>query len=390
MDGFAAVCALLLLPFFGLVGAVLVAVWQSKARVDHSAKPMDRVSLPRMIFLVPAHDEEKGIETTVRSLLEQEYPSDLFKVFVIADNCTDQTAARALVAGAFVLERTDPEHRGKGFALEFALEALDRFSYPWEGVVIIDADSVLGPGVLRVFADNLSQGHDWQQGYYTVSNSGESWRTKLVTVALALFNGIWPAGMDELGIGSPLRGNGMAFSRRGLRRRSIKAYGLAEDLELSWRLRLAGEHVHFVPQAIIRGAMVARSGSSAASQRLRWERGRTAVRRQFSRMIWKAASHSLGWRIIATLDLYFPPLAGLSTWLFVSAVLAVAFGSQLASILVAFYSVVLMLYLLTPFFIGLLPLQYLRALAYSPIYMGWKLYLRFLPGPRQWVRTARE
>src|SRR5262245_53380726 len=57
----------------------------------------------RFDVLVPAHDEEEGIAATVASLLAVDYPCELFRVRVIADNCTDRTAERAAAAGAQVL-----------------------------------------------------------------------------------------------------------------------------------------------------------------------------------------------------------------------------------------------------------------------------------------------
>lgn len=389
MDKLACLFALLLLPFFGLLGAILTAVFFRRLRVTKGCH-LEQGSWPFMFFLVPAHNEEKGIQTTIQSLLAQDYPQDRFKVVVVADNCTDRTADLARGAGADVIERNDSQRRGKGYALEFALDLLQASPVPWEGVVIIDADSVLDVGAMRIFATNLVQGWDWQQGYYTVSNADESWRTRLVTVALALFNGIWPAGADTLGLGSPLRGNGMAFSRSGLTRIDAAAHGLTEDLELSWRLRLAGEHVHFVPQAIVRGAMVARTGKSATDQRLRWERGRSALRKQFRGPIWSAPTYSLWGRILATTDLYFPPISALISYFLLSTVLAVAAASKAGTVLVSAYGAIFILYLLAPFLLMRLPWGYLKALIYAPVYMAWKFCLAFSPEPRQWVRTVRD
>src|SRR3954453_21104955 len=69
----------------------------------------------RFRFVVPAHNESAGIAATVRSLLGVDYPAQLFDVLVVADNCQDDTAAQARASGATVLERQDPEHRGKGY-----------------------------------------------------------------------------------------------------------------------------------------------------------------------------------------------------------------------------------------------------------------------------------
>src|ERR1700760_1048731 len=77
----------------------------------------------RFDVVVPAHNEESGITRTVKSLLAMDWPADQFRVLVVADNCTDDTAAVARAAGALVLERHDMTLRGKGYALRYAFES---------------------------------------------------------------------------------------------------------------------------------------------------------------------------------------------------------------------------------------------------------------------------
>ena len=79
---------------------------------------------PRLRFdiIVPAHDEEEGIVATVASLTAIDWPQDLRRIIVVADNCADATAERAATAGAQVLVRVDDKRRGKGYALAHAFE----------------------------------------------------------------------------------------------------------------------------------------------------------------------------------------------------------------------------------------------------------------------------
>src|SRR3954468_19991773 len=84
--------------------------------------PVAPVPSLRFDVVVPAHDEENGIGETIASLLSIDYPRSLFRVLVVADNCRDRTAERAEAAGAEVLVRQQPDHRGKGFALADAFE----------------------------------------------------------------------------------------------------------------------------------------------------------------------------------------------------------------------------------------------------------------------------
>src|SRR3954469_23563848 len=84
-------------------------------------RPINESPLPRLLFLVPAHDEELLIASCVRSLLGLRYPAERIEIVVIADNCTDGTAQRARAAGARCLERNDPARPGKPRAIAWAL-----------------------------------------------------------------------------------------------------------------------------------------------------------------------------------------------------------------------------------------------------------------------------
>ena len=121
----------------------VVSVWpRRKARIP---------STPRTTFalIVPAHNESSVIRRTLSSIQEQDYPRRLFRLFVVADNCTDDTAAIARGAGAECLERSDREKRGKGWALLWAFERLTEGNVQPDAYVIIDADTIAAPDFLR-------------------------------------------------------------------------------------------------------------------------------------------------------------------------------------------------------------------------------------------------
>lgn len=92
-----------------------------------SRRPRPPVRPPpglRFAVVIPAHDEEAGISSTIESLLAMDYPRELFSLLVVADNCSDATAERARLAGATVLVRDDITRRGKGFALAHAFSRI--------------------------------------------------------------------------------------------------------------------------------------------------------------------------------------------------------------------------------------------------------------------------
>ena len=186
----------------------------------------------------------------MRSCLAANYPASRFGVLVIADNCSDRTSSLAAAAGARVVERFDPQKKSKGYAIEFLMESLARSGEldALDALVIIDADTTMDADLLRFFDQGLQKGRDWIQCYYTVANPDQSWRTRLMTYAFSLFNGVMLLGQNRLGASAGFKGNGMCFATRGLRRRPWRSYGLVEDMEYSWTLRMMGEKIAFEPE----------------------------------------------------------------------------------------------------------------------------------------------
>src|SRR5262249_19394293 len=147
--------------------------------------------------VVPAHDEEAGIERCVRGLLYCDNTEGEFSVVVIADNCADRTADRAREAGARALVRDDKERRGKGYALGFAFTRLIAEGY--DAFLVIDADTVVESNLITEFRRLFASGADAIQSRYTVNNPEASLRTRLMNVALLAFNVLRPRGRDHLG-----------------------------------------------------------------------------------------------------------------------------------------------------------------------------------------------
>ena len=403
------------LPYFGLLAA---SAWGATRQARRSPPVADRARPWRLTVLVPAHDEESMIAATVTSLLACEYPTTQRRVIVIADNCSDGTAAVAAAAGAEVWVRVDQVERGKGHALKWAMARLFAESgqrRDEHAVVMVDADSVADPGLFWGFVAHLQSGDSWVQALYLGRNPDASWRTQLMTYALALFNGVWLAAQDGMGVSVALRGNGMAFSATGLARQPWAAFGLAEDLEFSWRLRLAGERVRFLGNARILGELVSRGDAAARSQRQRWEHGRKAVRRLFLRELLgltplaerlkKTGPVELtgARRLYALLDLTMLPLSKLAAFQFLAAVMAglalmlptasdggLTCAAQLIIAWAGVHLSVLVVYGLSPLWVTGLSWRYLLAARYLPVYVAWKLGLARQDAPGQWVRTGRE
>jgi cellulose synthase/poly-beta-1,6-N-acetylglucosamine synthase-like glycosyltransferase len=389
---------LALLPYLAYMLTISLA-----SIFGRGSKPSTHEPCSRIAVVIPAHNEAAGIAETVRSCVAADYPQSLFRVIVVADNCTDHTAAIAREAGATVFERFDQTKKSKGYALEYLFNTLSETGQlaALDAIVVIDGDTTIDRRLLLDFDRELSAGCDWIQCYYTVADPDRAWRTRLLNYAFSLYNGVTLLGQNAIGLSAGFRGNGMCLSVRGLERRPWRSYGLVEDMDYSWSIRIAGEHINFLPGSRVYGAMPATQASAAASQRRRWEFGRQEIRNKFAGpLLW---SRKLGWRekLASFLELTIPSLGWLAILFLATVFLNIcAFTSLTSSHQVGlawwlmaanvFMAAALCVYAVSPFFALKLPWRYAGCLVFFPAYIVWKVFVLVQGRPRQWVRTARE
>ncbi len=355
----------------------------------------------RFCVLIPAHNEDLNLGHVVRALRTQSYPPSQYSVVVIADNCSDETAIVAREAGAEVMERTNPEQRGKGFALEWALSTLLGDPRRFDAFLIMDADSVLSDNFLREASAALTSGDEAVQGLYEVLNVGDGWRTKLMACALALAHHVRPLGRMTLGLSDGLKGNGMCFSRSVMERIPWSGESITEDIEYTLRLVSAGVRIRYLPNAVVRAQMPTTSGQ-AASQRARWEGGRYALLKKARVLLLQGVRSRSLVVVDRAVELIMPPFvelmalpivmsAGCAMWL--------AAAPQSGGALVALWAwlsvlVSAVVYLAAGLIVGRVPLSTASALLFAPFYALWKfgvyagLILR--RGTGGWRRTERR
>lgn len=347
--------------------------------------------------VVPAHDEETEIARTVDSLLALDYPRDLCRVLVIADNCGDRTAEYAAAAGAHVIVRTDPGHRGKGYALAYAFTRCLAEGFA-DAVVVVDADTVVSGNLLRAFAARFDSGAAVVQADYGVRNPLGSWRTRMMTIALASFHGVRSLARERLGLSCGLRGNGMGFSKAILRAEPYGAFSIVEDLEYGLQLGRAGVRVTYVHEARVLGQMVVTERASR-SQRSRWEHGRRTILRQYLPQLLRQAWHRRDLVLLdLAADLMVPPLGQLVAVIAVGGALCVLglqlnSGAALARYVWGASVGCVLLYVLRGWVVSEVGARGLLDLLWAPVYVIWKLTLRFRDkgqNQKEWIRTTRE
>ncbi|MBS2031476.1 MAG: glycosyltransferase family 2 protein [Deltaproteobacteria bacterium] len=388
MSGVQIICTMAAAPAL-FAGVYLLLLTLASRRT--SAPPL--LDLPlRFTIVVPAHNEARGIAETVKNLRALAWPPERFRVLVLADNCSDDTANRARAAGAQVIERIDRANRGKGYALQLAFDHL--LGQGWaDAMVVVDADTLVSPNLLRAFAAQIGAGAQAVQADYRVRNVDDAWRTRLMAIAFGAFHTERSLARERLGLSCGLRGNGMCFTAGTLRAVPHLAFSLVEDLEYGLRLGEAGVRVHHAVDAQVFGEMVAGERASR-SQRLRWERGRRALARtRGPTLLARALVKRSALLLDLAIDLLLPPLASLALYSALGLIAALMFGGgALAIDAFSFTLFAIALHVVRGWQLSGTGARGLADLLRAPVYLLWKLGLalrRPTQRPTSWVRTAR-
>jgi cellulose synthase/poly-beta-1,6-N-acetylglucosamine synthase-like glycosyltransferase len=367
---------LLLLTLGGLLPARRPAETNPALAPDHIA------------VVVPAHNEEIDIARCVTSLLACEQPTGQFSVYVVADNCTDNTADCARAAGAKVLERHDAEKRGKGHALEYAFNRL--LKEPIDAVLIIDADTVVEPNFIRACEQVFAEGADAVQCRYTVNNPEASRRTRLMHVALLAFNVLRPRGRERWGFSVGISGNGFGLSRNVLQSVPYCAPSVVEDLEYHLALVWADKRVRFVDTTSVRADMPTEKGGTD-SQRARWEGGRLRMMREQIPSLMRVVLTGHRRLLEPLLELLLLPLA----WHVLLLLITLFIPFWLTQSYALFALGLVLCHVLGALWVGRATFKDVLALMTVPFYIVWKLtrlprLLKTADKQATWVRTERE
>jgi cellulose synthase/poly-beta-1,6-N-acetylglucosamine synthase-like glycosyltransferase len=259
--------------YYPLVGALLARFSPPRRLLAPTAPP------PRLALLIAAHDEEAVIGGALAAIAAQGYPARAYDVFVVADNCQDNTAAIARRTGATVYERFTDAASTKGQALQWLWAQIRHQGHG--GVVVLDADNQPAAGFLAVMATELGRGHLAVQGLRKAKNvdggtSGLDALTELCSHRVGAAGRMW------LGLGGPLMGSGVAF-QAALFGRLIENVGptVAEDCEWQAKLALEGTAVVWTDRAAVYDEKTVRP-EAMGTQRDRWMAGRGQVARTFT------------------------------------------------------------------------------------------------------------
>jgi cellulose synthase/poly-beta-1,6-N-acetylglucosamine synthase-like glycosyltransferase len=277
----------LLNAFIILVSSVVLAlalIYSLECLLGAIPAPMKRYVRPEQrpsaAIVVPAHNEEAGIASTLAALKAELRPGD--RLVVVADNCSDKTVCLARSAGVEVVERQNPFLRGKGYALSAGMRHLQHAPCPF--VLIVDADCHIGPGTLDWLVTlSARTGQPVQARNLMTARPGASIDVRIAEFAFLVKNVVRSSGLARLGLPSPLQGTGMLFPWDVIRQVELATDDVVEDLKLSFDLAQMGYRPILCPEASVT-SYFPDSAAGAVSQRLRWEGGHLNT-------IWQSLGH---------------------------------------------------------------------------------------------------
>lgn len=228
----------------------------------------------RFAIVIPAHNEESVIGSMINSLKKQKYPAEYFDMYVICDNCTDNTELKAKDAGAHVLIRNNLNETGKGYALEWAFSRIFAMEEQYDAICVFDADNVVSSSYLAEMNNMLSSGHQVIQGYIDSKNPYDTWISLSYSIAFWLSNRIFQQTRYNLGLSCGLCGTGFCIKTDIIREIGWGATCLTEDLEFTMKLVLNDRKVAFCKNAVVYDEKPL-TFMQSWRQRKRWMQGHT-------------------------------------------------------------------------------------------------------------------
>lgn len=202
--------------------------------------------------IIAARNEENVLPELLKSVAGQTYPAEKVTVFVVADNCTDTTAATARALGAVVYERQNKERVGKGYALEFLFDHIeaDYGITHFKAYIVLDADNVLRPNYIEEMDKVHSAGYRVVTSYRNSKNYGANW----VSAGYALWFMRESRHLNHprtiIGTNAAISGTGFLVDSGIIKRNGgWKHFLLTEDIEFTADCAVQGERIGYCHNA---------------------------------------------------------------------------------------------------------------------------------------------
>lgn len=224
-------------------------------------------------IVIAARNEEKVIGNLIDSIKKQDYPKELLTIFVVADNCTDNTAKIAKKSGAIVYERFDNLHKTKGYALKYLFEKIEKNykTNSFDGFFVFDADNLLKKDFISKMNDAFDSGSKIITSYRNTKNFNDNWIS--ATYALHWLRSIRVAhrARSVLRLATNIQGTGFLFSNE-IVKNGWKYTSLTEDRALTADAVAQGYEITYQNEAELYDEQP-NNLTIAFRQRTRWSKG---------------------------------------------------------------------------------------------------------------------
>ena len=198
-------------------------------------------------IVIPGRNEEKVIGALIKSLQKQRYPASLYEIFVVPNNCTDNTEEVAREAGATIIH-CDVLVKQKGDALEDTFKKLVKRE-DLDAFVIFDADNLVHPDFLARMNDALCEGAEVAQCFRDAKNMGDNWLTGSYTLFYFIQNFFFNRARMNFSGSAAINGTGFMV-KKNVVEKGFHTVTLTEDSEFTGQCALRGIQVAFVEEAI--------------------------------------------------------------------------------------------------------------------------------------------
>ena len=248
--------------------------------------------------LIAARNEEKVLPYLLDSIRAQDYTGGHIVPYVIADNCTDRTAAVAREHGAVVYERFDRVHVGKGYAIQALLENIRRDGAlgRHDAFLVFDADNLLRPDYITQMDRTFAEGYETVCGYRGSKNFMTNWITAGYGLWYVHDCAHMNASRKRLGVGCACTGTGFGFTGRLLERMGgWNFHTLVEDIEFDTWCAVNGVRMGYCPDAVVYDEQPVTFRQSWV-QRTRWVQGGMQVSFKYTAALLRGLFHGKAWQ----------------------------------------------------------------------------------------------
>ncbi len=351
-------------------------------------KPLIEDKNHKFMAILPAHNEEKVIGNLIDSLKNQDYPKELLDIYVIADNCTDNTAKIAKEAGAIVLERNeeDPNKKTKGAALQWFLNKKIAEDADYDAFFVFDADNIVDVNFTKAMNKKLCQGEEVVQGYRDIKNPTDSWVSAGYAIFYWTMNRFYHLARYNLGLSPLINGTGFMVKFDIVKPTGWNTKTLTEDIEFSLKRIITGKRLGWATDAIVYDEQPV-GFKQSWSQRSRWTVGHIQCLKEYTKPLAAAVKEH---KTVMNFDGLLYMLGSIPMFILTIVLVALNFvmyafgGMSTPDLIVNCFRYLLPTFLL-PIFVGIVimwldkkPIRpMLKGLALYPLFLGSWLLINF-------------